>query len=190
MLKRAGIIKLIYATLAVLAVLAVALIIFQFHRHHGPADITLPKIAAQALMSLAGVHQTATKDGKVQWELIADSAQLEAESGRMVLQMPQMDFFLDDGSRVHLTAEQGILHTRSNDMQVRGNVKVHNGRYTLVTEVLAYLHDRRILQTDEPVNIIGNDIELQAATLVFDLETNQAHFNGQVKGSVYEPPAI
>jgi LPS export ABC transporter protein LptC len=174
-----------------LSIIAVVWIFCQFRQGQSSLQIPLsPEQATKAIMALSRVHQTATKDGIVQWELDADTARLEADTGKMVLQSPQVDFFLDDGTRVHLTAQEGVLYTRNNNMEVRGNVQLHNDRYSLKTEVLAYEHDHRVMRTDAPVHITGQAIELKAATMHYDLKTNQALFSGPVEGLLYEKPAI
>lgn len=173
------------------SIIAVIWAFYQFRQDRAAVRIPLPpKAATQAIMALSQVHQTATKDGAVQWELDATTAELETGTGKMILQSPKVTFFLDDGTRVKLTAKEGTLHTSSNDIEVRGNVLVRNDRYTLITEVLAYEHEQRVLHADAPVQIIGQDIELKAATMRYDLNANQTRFQGQVEGILFENPAI
>jgi len=190
MASRTRQLKLILGAVMILALTAVAVVFVHFKRQGDPAGVNMPPMAAKAIMSLARVHQTATKDGVVQWEMDAESAQLESESGRMVLQAPKVRFFLEDGTQVHLTAAQGVLNTRSNNMQVQGNVQVRNDRYTLITEALAYQHEDRLLRADAPVQIVGQALDLKAAAMTYDLKTNRAQFSGRVEGTVYEGPPI
>lgn len=154
------------------------------------ATVKLPAEAVRSLMKLAGVHQTATKNGAVQWELDAATAELEAKSGRMVLDAPKVKFFLEDGTVVQVTAKTGILNTRSNDMQVRGNVKIRNDRYTLVTEALSYNHGDRKMETEVPVIITGGEMDLRADAMTYDLDKNTARFRGHVVGNVNEDFSI
>jgi LPS export ABC transporter protein LptC len=174
-----------------LSIIAVVWILYQFRQDQSALQIPLSsEQATKAIMALSRVHQTATRDGIVQWELDADTAKLEADTGKMVLQSPQVSFFLDDGTQVHLTAREGVLYTRNNNMEVRGNVHLRNDRYSLKTEALAYEHDHRIMRADAPVHISGRAIELKAATMHYDLKTNQTLFSGPVEGLLYENPAL
>jgi LPS export ABC transporter protein LptC len=115
---------------------------------------------------------------------------MEAQTGRMVLQSPKVDFFLEDGSQVHLTARQGILYTRDNNMEVQGNVHLRSDRYTLVTEDLAYDNEHRVITTTKEVLIKGKAIQLHAAAMTYDLKVNQARFTGPVKGILHENPVM
>ena len=163
-------------------------IFFRSELNENKLSLPMPKAAVKSLMALSKVRQTATKDGIVQWKLESATAELEAETGKMILQSPQIFFFLEDGSRIHMTATKGILYTKDNNMEVRGNVHLQNDRYILKTEQLAYHHAARIITTKTPVLIRGEIIELKAASMIYDLNTDQVEFNGPVKGIIYENP--
>lgn len=185
MADRKRTLKWILTTVAVIGTATLVALFFVLRRHQqGP--LPLPKTATHALMTLARLHQTATKDGQVQWKLNAESAQLEADSRRIILKSPKVVFFTKDGSRVHLTAARGVLDTRSNDMEVSGNVQLVGDRYHLETEALVYRNKARILESDVPVHIIGSAFDLRADKMTYNLETETAHFDGQVKGSLNE----
>ena len=174
-----------------LTLIIVAVVFIQWQRLPGTGiTIPLPPNATKALLALTGVHQTATKNGVVQWELDAESAELESHSGRMFLKAPEVNFFLEDGGQIRLTAERGVLDTKSNDMQVQGNVRVVEDRYTLLTDQLNYNHTERILSSEKPVHVFGQMADLKAASMTFDLNTSQARFEGRVKGILNEHLAL
>lgn len=177
--------KLIVSALALLAVLLVGILVFS-SRQTAPPSEALSKAAATAVMILSKVHQTAAQDGKIQWELKAESARMQDKGNRMILVSPEVEFVLEDGSRAYLTAARGILNTRTNDIEVRGNVKVRNDRYTLQSEALDYNHSERLLHSNVPVRISSETINLNAETMTYDLKTNQAQFMGAVEGNLNE----
>jgi len=184
-------IKWTIATIVALAVIAVGWAFYQYRQTRSSLKIPLPpETATQAIMALSRVHQTATKDGHTQWELDAEAAELEAGTGKMVLQAPKVNFFLEDGTKISLTAREGVLHTKTNDMEVHGKVRIHNDRYTLTTETLTYEHDQRVLQAESAVKITGAAMDLKAAAMRYDLTTNQTEFDGRVEGILYENPAL
>ena len=181
--------KIVFTAAAVTG-LAVLIAVFLQFRNQQMGALPIPMPAVNALMTLAKVHQTATKDGKVQWELDAASAQLEANGGRMILTAPTVQFHLEDGTQVNLTADQGILHTNNNNMEVTGNVRLQNDRYTLLTEALVYLHSKRILKSNAPVHIQSATAALRADRMTYDLKDNRAQFVGQVEGILNNDLAI
>jgi len=169
---------------------AVFLYFLHFQQGRSQKQLPLTQAATKAIMALSKVRQTATKDGVVQWKLEADTAEMDADSGQMVLQSPEIEFFLEDGSQVHLTAQKGILDTRESNMAVQGNVHLRSDRYILVTEALAYDNERRVITTSHAVQINGKTIQLNATTMTYDLKTNQALFGGPVKGILNENPVM
>jgi LPS export ABC transporter protein LptC len=176
--------------LVAVCIAAIAWMFYQPRRDSSAVSIPMSKLSAKALIALSKVHQTATKDGAVQWELDAESAELEAKTGRMVLKSPKVEFYLDDGGKVYLTAQWGTLFTHNNNIKVRGNVRVVNDRYTLVAETLIYEHAQRRLSTNQPVTITGQAFDLSSAGMTYDLNTNRAQLDGDVRGIVHEKPAI
>jgi lipopolysaccharide export system protein LptC len=172
--------------LVVLTLAAVAMVFIRQRAQSGDGTIDLPKMATKAVMQLAGVRQTATKDGAVQWELEAATAELEAKSGRMILKNPEVDFFLEDGGKVRITARKGVLNTKTNNIKVQGNVRIEDSRYILTTEAMSYDHEARTMHSATPVRIDGNTMSLEAATMWYYLDTQQALFSGNVKGRIDE----
>ncbi len=183
MADRKRTLKFAFTTVAIVGLALLVIVFLRFRRHQGGA-LTMPAPAVKALMTLAKVHQVATKDGRVQWELDAASAQLETDGGRMILASPKVQFHLEDGTTVHLTAEQGILYTRTNDMEVTGNVRLSNDRYTLMAQALIYRHGERLLLSDSPVEIKSATMDLRAEHMKYRLDDHQAQFDGHVKGTL------
>jgi lipopolysaccharide export system protein LptC len=187
--------KPIKIKLALILVLGISLgalcwYFLKFQMNQSPVQLPLPATAAKALMALSQVRQTATKDGVVQWKLAAQTAELEAETGRMILRNPKIDFFMKDGSKLHMTATKGVLNTRNNNMEVQGHVLLRSDRYTLQTEELVYDHDIRLITTHAPVQINSLAIQLHAAGMTYDLTTDQAQFRGPVQGVLHENPVM
>jgi LPS export ABC transporter protein LptC len=183
-------IKLALAGIIIVALAAVIWSFARFRAGQTALQRAVPEVASKAVMALSKVHQTATRDGVIQWEMDAESAELEAKTGRMILNAPEVEFLMQDGTRVHLSARRGILDTESNDIQVQGNVSLTNDRYTLTTETLSYRHAERLLMSDRPVKIVGDAMRLQATAMTYDLNTNRAQFGGRVKGMVDDDIAL
>ena len=184
MADRKHLVKYLLIGLVLIIAATVAVRLVRSHRPQGQPSATPAAKASDALMTLMGIHQTATKEGRVQWELDADSAQLETENGRMILTGPKVDFTTRDGSKVHLTARKGVLDTRSNDMAARGKVRLRNDQYELETESLKYQHKARRLSCQTPVRIIGPAFDLRADQMTYNLEENRAYFDGRVEGNL------
>jgi lipopolysaccharide export system protein LptC len=49
---------------------------------------------------------------------------------------------------------------------------------------LNYEHDRHLISTDTPVHISGNDSELTAASMTYDLKADKVVLTGDVVASI------
>jgi LPS export ABC transporter protein LptC len=138
-------------------------------------------VEPDATLSIGKIHQTATRKGKKEWSLEANSAHYVDKTSQMVLKDLMVTFFLDDKSEITLAADKGILNTDSNDIEVSGNVVVKNKEYKLLTERLNYAHDKRVLYSTAPVTISGPSAHLAADTISFDLNTKKVTLEGSVE---------
>ena len=147
-------------------------------------DLLLDSIKDGANLSLGKIRQTATRDGIKEWSLEAGSALYIENEKKAVLKNLFITYFLKDRSEVYIEAEQGILQTDTNDIEVSGNVVVRNESYQLKTRRLTYEHERRLIISNDPVHISGDDVELSAATLKYDLNANKIVLRGNVEAAI------
>jgi len=165
----------------------VTLIVFLQYRLVLEKSDTLVSIGQnEANISIGKAHQTATRNGRKEWSLDAASADYMVKNNQAVFKDLSLTFYLNDETMVYVTANQGILKTDSNDMEIYGNVVVKNKDYKLRCENLYYKHDKRIIFSKVPVNITGNSFELVADSMSLNLNNNKALFEGKVKGTFSE----
>ena len=175
--------------LVLVIAVTIGIVLVTFLRYRNNADNSAPLLSDdqnQASISIGKVHHTATKDGKKEWSLVADSARYMEEEKRALFENIEVVYYMDDGSEVSLTADRGYLQTDSNDIQVEGNVLVNNGTYQIETRALNYNHASRRLHTDNRVKVSGDWFNLSADAVAVDLNTRQAEFQGNVKGVLSE----
>jgi len=146
----------------------------------------ISSLNTKANISISKVYQTATRDGIKEWSLEAKSAYYINATKQANLQDVIVTFFLKNKEKVYLTANEGILKTDSNDIEVTGNVVVRNETYSLRTKKLNYEHTKRIIFSKVPVEIVGDSLNLTADSMSFDLNSNRALFEGRIKGSFSE----
>lgn len=146
----------------------------------------ISSLNTKASISISKVYQTATRDGIKEWSLEAKSAYYIDATKQANLRDVIVTFFLKDEGKVYLTADQGILKTDSNDIEVTGDVVVQNETYRLRTKKLNYEHTKRIIFSKVPVEIVGDSLNLTADSMSFDLNTNSILFEGRIKGRFSE----
>lgn len=171
----------------IFTILGTIVTVFVSYRHIlDKPGIPVTSFNNDAQMSIDRVHQTATKNGKKEWNLDARSAQFNHEKKQALLKDLSVIFFLENGKQVRVTADQGILKTDTNDIEASGNVVVNYEEYRLNSERVRYQHQKGIISTLTPVQISGNAFQLMADTMLFDMNTNRALLKGNVKGTFSE----
>jgi LPS export ABC transporter protein LptC len=145
--------------------------------------------AASEAMVVERIHQSATRDGRTEWNLEAESAQYLLSEKKVLLQNLFVTFFTRDGQKVYLTARNGTVKTDSHDMEARNEVVVYNDLYRLETEQMNYAQESRQITSDTPVKITGQAGEIAADTLAVDLNTNRLVMRGHVRGTLSSPEA-
>lgn len=171
----------------ILITLGVILSIFVGQRRaYDNENHIVSEVQSKANISIGKVHQTATRNGITEWNLDAASVEYIDKSNQAIFQDLSVTFYLKDKTKVYLTANQGILETDSNDIEVLGNVVVKNEYYSLKTENLHYKHNGRIIFSKVPVKISGNSLDFVADSMSLNLITNKTLLQGRVKGTLNE----
>jgi len=114
----------------------------------------------------------------------AGSAHYIENEKKAVLKTLFITYFLKDNREVYLEAEEGILQTDTNDIEFSGNVVIRDEDYQLRTRRLSYEHERRLIFTKDPVQISGEDVQLSASSLEYDLNLNKIILAGNVAAAV------
>jgi LPS export ABC transporter protein LptC len=108
-----------------------------------------------------GFKLTQTREGEKLWVLSASRALIFEEADRVELTDLRIDYFDEDGEvRSTLTATEGLLKRRTNDMEASGNVVVVAKDGTrLVTERLTWNERTGKIESDRFVRVTqGEDV--------------------------------
>jgi len=147
-------------------------------------EMLLSSIKEGANLSLGKIRQTATRDGKKEWSLEADSANYMEAENKVDLKNLSVVYFLEDNREVYLKADQGILLTDTNDIEFSGNVVIRNEEYRMKTEHLNYEHGQRIIICDQSIRILGQGAELTAESAKYDLTADKIVLEGNVVATI------
>ena len=170
-----------------LLIVGIVLAVFTGYRQTTETyDTPVSPIGEDSNARIAKVHQTATKDGETVWNLNAASVKYIETQKKAFFRDISVTFFLKDGNKIYLTADEGVLNTDSNDIEINGNVVVKNATYQLATENISYQDKKRFIFSKTPVKITGHHLDLTAESMSIDLHANRAWFKGNVEGSFNE----
>jgi len=184
--KKTRTLKIVFALFILTTITVLAVVYVNYRRILDQPEKVIAAIQPGVDMAIDDVHQTATRDGKKEWQLDADKAHyLEAEK-KIRLDRLTMTFFLDGQPPIHLTADNGVLETETRNVLVTGHVVVKNEDSRLLADALDYRHEQQFLSTQTPVEIIGDGYRLDADSMSLELDKKRAVFKGNVKGTFSE----
>ena len=139
-------------------------------------------ITTDADLSLKKIHHQATRDGVKEWDLSADTADFYETQNQIRFHTIRVDFFLKNGNTIHLTADSGTLNTKTNDIDITGNIIAVSKNGTIETEQLQYQNKRHIIFSDTPVKLNGKTFSIVADSMILFLDTERTELKGHVKG--------
>jgi len=161
-------------------------VFINYRKLSGNIDKYFPLFDSKANISIGNVHQIATKNGILEWNLEAFSVHYINNENKAIFNDIIITFFLKNKKKVYLTAKKGILAIDSNDLEASGNVVVRNDIYTLATEKLFYKHAKKNISTNEPVKISGNAMQFLADSMSYDINTGIILLKGNIQGIIFE----
>jgi LPS export ABC transporter protein LptC len=133
---------------------------------------------------IRNLRHTANKDGKAQWHLEAESAQLVDDNTTARLTDIAVSF-MDAGTQpIVLTAQNGTLHMETRDIVVQGRAVLTRGPVRLTTQRVEYGHGDRRIVAPTPVRLEGDSITITADRMSFDLGSRILTFEGNVYGTL------
>jgi LPS export ABC transporter protein LptC len=189
-LKKTKKINLILLAVILLAVSTIVVVFVGYRRISTAPEILLSSIKEGANLSIGKIRQTATRDGRKEWSLEANSAHYIETEKKAVLKDLTVTFFLENQGEVYLNAEQGILKTNTNDIEFSGNVVIKNAEYKMTTDRLNYRHSQRLIFSNDPVHVSGKSADLQAESISYDLNSNKIELTGKVDATISEEFAL
>jgi len=184
--KRSSKLKIVLFLVVIIIIGAVMAVFMEYRSVLDNPEKLISKIPDGANISLGKIHHTATREGRTEWSLDANSANYINEKKQVILHELSLTFFLEDDREIFLTADQGILRTDTNDIQVTGNVVVEDPNFLLKTENLHYEHNNRKIYSKVRVRIERNSSHITADSMSLDLNTNKTLLQGKVEGTFGE----
>jgi len=139
-------------------------------------------IATKADISLNNIHHIATKQGKKQWELDAQSAEYIKKNDITLLNKISVVFYLKNDEKIFLKAAKGYLKVNSNDLEIKGQVSLNYNEYNMTTDSLLYSEQTRTILTKSPVSIKGNLFSLSGDFMSFDINNKKIVIEKNVVG--------
>ena len=130
-------------------------------------------------LKVEDVRYFGTRDGRMEWELEADSATRFKGEDITVFDTVKMIFYPEDGSPYTFTGKKGRYSEKTGEIELSGDVVVVSSEdgYKLKTDVLRYLSDSGKVTTDSPVEIRFEDMGMKITGVGLVIEIKDGRFS-------------
>jgi LPS export ABC transporter protein LptC len=144
----------------------------KYHRLKEPADL-LSDLPKNIDVSLQKVHYTNTKDGVLQWDLLAHKVDYFNDSKIIRFTQAEMVLFGSGGSEKYtLVAGSADYHKDSEDVKLVGNIKASNeAGLTFSTGHLEYSAAQSLVSTDDKVRLADASMVVEGTGMELRLNT-------------------
>jgi LPS export ABC transporter protein LptC len=135
------------------------------------ADVTLNKI-----------HYTETRQGKKQWDLVADKAEHDLKKDLTRLTGVRLTVAGDRKTGdLSLTADHADYHTKTGDVELAGNVKAWNSAgMTFTSATAAYVAAESLIRTADPVKFSNGSLTVEGTGMMLATDTKTLRIDRQV----------
>lgn len=142
---------------------------------------TLDLLAGNQGALVTDIHLTQFDDQKIRWSLDAPSAQ-RGEGKQIIVYHPRLGFSQDGKESIVVVADQGDVDGSTGRMVFTGRVEAGDEKTgRLLTELLRFDPDKRILYTDHTFRLEREQMRLEGQGLTMTQETQTLTVDSQVK---------
>jgi LPS export ABC transporter protein LptC len=151
---------------------------FLFGGHGDDEDVT-PEMKNNAAttpgadLTLENIHYVENKGKKKEWELWAKSGQHFLDKDFTTLQDLTVTFYADGGRVITLKGDKGSMKGRK-EIDVRDHVVITSSDgYRVVTDSLHYDAEKKLITTEDPVQLEGKGVQVRGIGAVVDVKSKK-----------------
>jgi len=179
--------------LILVAIVLLAYVVLHIYRNlpgSGGEQVDDAPVRQGSDLELSDIAFTETEDGLPVWSLKADSANYSKSGQAVDLEKMEVTFYAPDRSaRATLTADRGAVELGTREVTALGDVRVVTGEGARFrTEELRYLHAKRKLMTDDPVEFDFRGAQIQGKGMEYLLDERRLTLLSAVTAEVPMTP--
>ncbi len=141
-------------------------------------------------ISVKGFTLSQGGEGRVRWELRADSAEYLQGKGRIKVRGPEITYYPQPGPEgmqetLRVKAPWGEINQEKEEAELWPEVEIVSGSGTVYADRLHYTGESRDLKLTGNVRIVRSEMAFNATEAVLDLATSDISAAGNVSGVLY-----
>ena len=152
--------------------------------HARPIVDVLPNVAQR----IQDFHRVKVDNGRKVWEVSAREAQYIEADQVVVVEVPVVQVFLEDGRTVALRGQSGKVFLDGKELQrveLVGDIEVQLGEYTMRTDAARYESERGVIVAPGRVQITGSGFQLQGESMEVNVDAQRLLLSKQVETTLW-----
>lgn len=160
--------------LLAISIISISYLIFFVFKGNGYKKVLkIDSLKSGVSMNINKAYIIQGKDNDKEWDLYTDSADVySAGENKALLKKVRMNIYADQFGKLSISADEGKIDNKDNNLEIYGGVTASSKDYTLTTEYLRWLSVKKELNTEKHVNIKGDRFSLSGKGLIIDTNTN------------------
>lgn len=166
----------------VLSIAGLAVLVFLHYKQREASKVTF-KEEEEVKVKIDRIRYSGTKDGRLEWELEADSARRSREEDLTIFENVKVTFYAKDGTPYTLTAPEGRLSEGKGEITVSGGAVVVSPKegLTLKSDSLVYSIKKKELTTSALVDLTSERLDLRGTGLLVSIDSEEIRLSKGVK---------
>jgi len=186
-------VRFVTALVAVLLMVGVVyhLTVTLRRQHHNTQIIeTMRKdIVPEADQRLQNFRRVQVRNGKKIWEIAARQARYFEADGEMIVEAPEVSFYLSDGEVVALRCGEGRLHMGKDaktitQMKLQNDLQIQIGDFSLHTQEAVYDSEHDTISSAGAVQITSRGLLVEGQGYTVDVADKRLTLNAEVRTTV------
>lgn len=150
------------------------------------ATVAAPEVAdlsPDVSQRIKEFRRVKVKDGRKEWELVAEEAEFLTEQGEVSITGPKLAFYGGEGRDVEVKGRSGKVFLEGTDVkriELTGGIDVTVGDYFVQTDKAIYFENINSIAAPGEVRLRSSDIALTGQSMLLDLGTRKVMFRNGV----------
>lgn len=154
-------------------------------KHEIPVSFESIEVTESGGVKINKVSYSGTRDGRIAWELEAESATHFKADDLTLLEDVRLTLYSSAGDTFHLKSDKARYNGETELIEATGGVVVESkDGYLLVTDTLNFLNGSGEIKTDAGVKITTDRMVVEGRGLVIEIESGKMKILGNVRAKV------
>ena len=126
------------------------------------------------------------KGGQKEWELVAKRAEFSKSENKINMEDIKATFYPVDREPVTISSKRGQVNNENKNIELSGDVFIKSDDgFKLNTENLTWVASKRILETDDFVEITGRRFKITGNGFVSNIDSHDIKIKSKVEAVYY-----